>query len=102
MVSHSKKDVKLPNDIPLLPCTCGRGAYDHTELAVILEEDGQSYAPKSRGSFPSKRSLVVCIRKGCFGKYRSAKMYVAKLPRIFGNDYAKQKKQERLEMEESV
>jgi hypothetical protein len=63
-------------------CTCGRKNRDLADLAVIREQ-----FCKTPGGKASTYSLVVCMRNGCKGMYRSADKYVEKLPKIWWVNY---------------
>jgi hypothetical protein len=65
-------------------CICNRPKRDISDLAVVKEQ-----FRKSPTGGPSTYSLVVCLRKGCGGSYRSADVYVEGLPRIWYRDYKK-------------
>lgn len=77
-------------------CTCGRKKRDIDDYAVIWEQFGKG--PSGR---PTKNSLVVCMRKGCIGSLRTGHPYVAKLPKIWYNDYLRLKKKE-LELDPGI
>jgi hypothetical protein len=64
------------------PCTCNRLNRDLDNLAIIREQ-----FHKSDKGHPSTYSLVVCLRDGCLGMYRSADKYVDSLPKIWHRDY---------------
>lgn len=70
-----------------MPCTCGRGNFDLKELAVIREQFGKSPNGKD-----STYSLVVCLRQGCIGQYRTGDKYVTKLPKLWWKDYLEKKR----------
>jgi hypothetical protein len=76
------------------PCTCGRAAYDFKDLAVIMEEDGLWYGGPKGTARVGGRSKVVCLRKGCKGAKKSARLYVAGLPRIMNFQYLAIKKEQ--------
>jgi hypothetical protein len=67
-------------------CTCGRKNRDLADLAVIREQ-----FHRTPGGKASTYSLVVCMRNGCGGKYRSADIYVGKLDKIWWGDYIQNK-----------
>ena len=71
------------NDQLIAECTCGRNRYnDKEELAVIAEQDG--FTPKGT---PCKTSLVVCLRDGCDGRWRTNRPYMQGLKRILWSEY---------------
>lgn len=66
-------------------CTCGRNMYaDKNDLAVVIEQDGYT----ALGGL-CKTSLVVCMRDGCDGKWRTNRPYMQGLPRIYFSEYQK-------------
>jgi hypothetical protein len=74
-------------------CTCNRKSFDLSDFVVIIEE-------YHRGSFhgvmrESQYSTVVCLKKGCFGRFKSRYKYVEKLPKITWDEYNKRNKKEK-------
>lgn len=74
-------------DQMLVKCTCGRNKYnDREDLAVIAEQDGFDF--KGR---PCKTSLVVCLRDGCNGMWRTNRPYIQGLKRILWSIYKRER-----------
>jgi hypothetical protein len=87
-----------PHDFVINECTCGRVARDYEDLAVIMEEDGMHY--KGSGSVQKGgKSKVVCLRPGCYGAWKTHKLYMKKLQRMLNIQYFRLKqKQDEEEM----
>lgn len=90
-----KKNYSTDLDFVFCECTCGRVRYDFADLAVIIEEDGKCFTGKGKAR-KSPKSMVVCLRPGCKGKKKSAKLFVDKLPRIMNFQYLQIKKQQEI------
>ena len=68
--------------VVICECSCGRKNHDLKDLAVIREQRHKSPHGKD-----STYSLVVCLRDGCQGQYRSADKYVENLPVMWWSEY---------------
>jgi hypothetical protein len=79
-------------DKMVMPCSCGRIAYDRTDLAVIIENDHVPFNIERLGE-RAGWSKVVCLRMGCYGSWRSSRAYMERLPRIFNSEYLQQKEE---------
>ena len=87
MVKSSKYS---PTTIVIIDCACGRNRRnDRGDLAVIMEEDHTAYhGPYVRSKVKVKTSVVVCMREGCLGRWRTNREYIDKLPRVFWKEYS--------------
>lgn len=75
------------------PCSCGRKPRDMSDLASILEFHHKHYSPMgSRYQGVNEQCEVVCLRKGCMGRWRSKQKYTHKLPLIMLDEYNRVKK----------
>jgi hypothetical protein len=82
-----------PADYVMRACSCGRVIRDYTDLAVIIEEDG--YCFRGNGTKRKEgKSKVVCLRPGCYGMYKTHKVYSKKLKRILNITYIRLKQQQ--------
>lgn len=79
----------------LRKCTCGRAMQDYGDLAVIIESDKTEQAY----GIEYKTCLVVCLRKGCVGAWRSSKKITEKHPRMLSVQYNQIKAEQKHEME---
>lgn len=63
-------------------CTCGRKRYDLRDLASILEEHKTVFGSIKKVHSNGTWATIVCLRKGCKGKWRTHMRYIDKVPLI--------------------